>query len=50
MFECDHQRNAMGIVRKYFQGLGEKHVALMKLYLSVCLKLQNQTKTKYERF
>lgn len=50
MFEYDHQIDAMGMVRKYFQGLREKHIALRKVYLSICLKLQNQTQTKYEHF
>lgn len=41
MFECHNKKNAVGIVRKYFQRLGEKHVSLMQMYLIKCL---NQNK------
>lgn len=30
MFECDHQIDAIGMTKKYFQGLCEKHIALRK--------------------
>lgn len=41
MFECQNEKNAMGIVRNYFQELDEKLVSLIQMYLS---KYINQNK------